>query len=255
MNQDPAKLVQLTSPEIQGALDGGVRRVVFAAGAIEQHGPHLPLATDTLIGDRLAESVAGILGDCLVGPTIPFGISPHHLPFAGTISLSRETFTGVLHDYVASMAEHGFAEILIIGSHGGNFAALAEFVSRYGSSYPGSRVAAYSDLMVFTDFLAGLNRARGVDPAEGGTHAGESETSMILNLRPGLVRRERATTGFVGELTEDLVESLFASGMPAISPTGVIGDARGASAERGDFYLSELATHIAGYLADQLAQQ
>lgn len=247
MSSGRLRLQDMTSPQIAEAMEGGARTVVFAAGATEQHGPHLPLITDTLIGDLLSGAVAELLGEALAGPALPFGISPHHMPFAGTVSLRKETFLQVLGDYVDSLAQHGFEQILIIGSHGGNFGAIEEFVRERGGRTGDAQLRAYADLMRFTEFLGSLNTQQGIRPEEGGTHAGESETSMVLASRPDLVHMDHAARGFAGELTQELVDSLFAQGMPALSEIGVVGDPRAARAEHGRFYLAQLAAHIAAH--------
>ncbi|MDP9372969.1 MAG: creatininase family protein [Chloroflexota bacterium] len=81
------KLEELSWPEVREALDAGFTTVVVAAGSIEQHGPHLPLLTDTLIGDRLVAAIVARLDGALQGPTIPFGCSEHHMSFPGTLTL------------------------------------------------------------------------------------------------------------------------------------------------------------------------
>src|SRR5262249_37459418 len=98
--------------------------LVIALGATEQHGPHLPLGTDALIGDHLARLVADRL-DAFVGPTIRIGFSDHHLEFAGTLSISEQTFSGIITDVVTSAARSGFRRLVLLPTHGGNFGPLA----------------------------------------------------------------------------------------------------------------------------------
>ena len=84
------RIVEMTWKQIKEAMEQGYRRVIFALGSIEQHGPHLPLVTDTLLGDVLAVRVAEKLGNTLVAPTIRPGCSEHHLSFPGSLSISSD---------------------------------------------------------------------------------------------------------------------------------------------------------------------
>ena len=104
--------------------DGGRDTVVIAFGATEQHGPHMPLAVDALLGDHLAQLVADRL-EAFVAPTVRIGCSSHHLDFPGTLSLEDETFHAIVADVVSSLARGGFARVIILPTHGGNFAPLA----------------------------------------------------------------------------------------------------------------------------------
>jgi len=109
-------IAQLPWPEIRTHVQAGRRTIVVAFGATEQHGPHLPLATDTLLGDELARRVAERL-DALIAPTVTIGCSSHHLAFAGTLSLTDETFAAVVRDLVDSFARSGFERAVLLPSH------------------------------------------------------------------------------------------------------------------------------------------
>ena len=104
------ELDRLTWPEVKAAIETGRDTVVIAFGATEQHGPHLPLATDALLGDHLARVIADRL-DAFVAPTVRLGCSEHHLAFPGTLSLSVTTFHGVVADLVRSLARGGFRRV------------------------------------------------------------------------------------------------------------------------------------------------
>jgi creatinine amidohydrolase len=140
-------LERMTSPQVRAALDAGRTVAVFACGAVEQHGPHLPLFMDAEHGSRLAEEVARRLGNALVAPTIRVGCSEHHMGFAGSLSLRVETFEAICRDYCVSLARHGFRFICIIPSHGGNFAPLESMLPRLNDAAgPGVQVVAFTDL-------------------------------------------------------------------------------------------------------------
>src|SRR5437763_11644664 len=111
-------------PEVRAEQERGRDTVVMAFGATEQHGPHMPLATDALLGDHLARAVAERL-DAFIAPTLRVGCSQHHLGFAGTMSIADETFHALVGDLVRSLITGGFERIVLIPTHGGNFAPLA----------------------------------------------------------------------------------------------------------------------------------
>ena len=118
------ELDKLTWPEVQAELEGGRDTVVIAFGATEQHGPHLPLSTDALLGDHLARLIADRL-DAFVAPTVRIGCSEHHLEFPGTLSVSESTFQLVVADIARSFARGGFRRVVLLPTHGGNFGPLA----------------------------------------------------------------------------------------------------------------------------------
>jgi creatinine amidohydrolase len=239
------RMEQMTAPEIQKAIERGFTTVVVGVGSTEQHGPHLPTMTDTRIGDALAHRVARKLGNALQGRTIPFGVSEHHLAFGGTVSISRETLGAILRDYVSSLARDGFRRIVFLPSHGGNFATVQEVIDESRSSHPEVAVTGFADLLGFQAFSESTSARFGVSAGASGGHAGENETSLMLALEPGLVRRERFASGYVGPLGEEQVRIILGEGMPALTPTGVLGDPTDASAEHGEAYLGLFADFLA----------
>ena len=118
------KLEEMTWPEVEAARGEGVETVIVPTASVEQHGPHLPLLTDTLIGDRVAEMTARKLGKTLVAPVIRPGLSSHHMGFPGSFTLSPETFHRVLEEYCLSLLTHGFRAFILTSGHGGNFTYL-----------------------------------------------------------------------------------------------------------------------------------
>jgi len=227
------QLDRLTWPEVEAELAGGRDTVVIAFGATEQHGRHMPLATDALIGDHLARLIAERL-DAFVAPTVRVGCSSHHLDFPGTLSLEDETFHAVVGDHVRSLARAGFGRIVLVPTHGGNFAPLAQAVERLGE-LEGVRVDALTDLGSLLRIAQLGEDEHGVPLGEGGLHAGEWETSMLLAIHPDLVHMDRAEAGYTGDM-QSAIEGMFASGVEAISPTGAIGDPARASAAHGERY-------------------
>jgi len=239
------RMEEMTWPEIRAAIEGGFTTVVFAVGSTEQHGPHLPTTTDTRIGDDLAHRVALRLGRALQARTIPVGVSEHHLAFGGTISLKRATLKAILRDYVDSLVTCGFARIVILPSHGGNFSTVQEVLDEAPTAHPGVVVTGYADLLGFAGLCERTSARFGVSAGAAGAHAGENETSMMLALEPALVRRDRFAAGYVGPLGEEQVKVILEQGMTALTANGVLGDPAGAGAERGETYLELFAEFLA----------
>lgn len=228
------ELDKLSWPEVEAELHRGRDTVVVAFGATEQHARHLPLATDALIGDHLARLVADRL-DAFVAPTVRVGCSAHHLDFPGTLSLGEQTFHAVVADLVRSLARAGFRRLVLLPTHGGNFAPLAAALEELGE-LPGTTVVALTDLGVLLEIARTGEREHGVPLSDGGLHAGEWETSMLLYIHPELVHMERAEAGYTGDLQQG-IGRMFESGVKALSENGAIGDPSHASAEHGERYL------------------
>lgn len=246
------RLAEMHWPEVREALDTGTRTVVAAAGSMEQHGPHLPFQTDTLIGTVLADAVASRLDNVIVGPTIPFGVSEHHMAFPGTITLDTPTFKEVVRQYVASLAKHGFETVAILPSHGGNFGPLASLHEDTGGRIGGARFLPFTDLMTFLDVMNRMAAENDITPQVAGAHAGESETSIVLAERPQLVLMDKAAEGFVGTFDEAASQTIFEKGMTALTANGILGDARPAQAERGRRYIDALADMLAEFVRERL---
>ena len=224
--------------------------MVVAVGAIEQHGPHLPLLVDAARGDRLAREVARLLGDALVAPTIRVGCSEHHMAFPGTLTLRRHTLEAICVDYAVSLARHGFERVCFVPSHGGNFGPLAEMLDDLRAAVaPDCRVDAYTDLVGFMGLWQDALRAVAPDlEARVGGHADIAETSELLCIRPELVRRELAAVGHVQTFDQELADRIFREGFRSVTPNGILGDARGATREIGEACIAHAARGIVDVL-------
>jgi creatinine amidohydrolase len=223
----------LTSPEVRAEIDAGRDTLVIALGATEQHGPHLPLSTDALLGDHLARRVADRL-HAFVGPTVRIGCSDHHLEFPGTLSVDAATFHGVVAGIVRSAARGGFSRVVLIPTHGGNFAPLGAALAEIGQ-VEGLRISALTDVRVLLAIAQIGEAEHGVPLSDGGLHAGEWETSLLLAVEPDLVHLERGAAGYTGDLDAAL-GAIFGSGVHTIAENGVIGDPTVASASHGERY-------------------
>ena len=243
----PVHLDRLTWADIKSEIENGRDTVIVPFGSTEQHGRHMPLGTDAVLGDEFGWALAGRLG-AFLAPTVRFGCSEHHLSFAGTISLSDETFQRIVIDVVASLSRHGFRRIVLLPTHGGNFKPLAEAIAEL-------RPVDDVKVIAFTDF-DGLVKAAfessgsyGVNPAQSGAHSGEWETSLMLALRPEQVKMDRAVTGFVGPLSE-IMEKVF-DGIQNLDENGVLGDPGPATAAAGEQYFEEMIEYLYQWVKEQ----
>ncbi len=217
------KLAALTSPEA-GKLAAAGALLAVPVAATEQHGPHLPLSTDTDLAVALCARLAAARPGVLAAPPVAYGASGEHQDFPGTLSIGAEAVELLLVELCRS-ATRTFSRVLLVSTHGGNAGAVRRAEQRLRAE---SR-----------DILAWL-------PAwEGDAHAGRAETSLELALAPDRVRPGRAAAGNTRPLTE-LMPELRRSGVRAVSPNGVLGDPAGASAAEGAALLGRL-------LADLLA--
>jgi creatinine amidohydrolase len=228
-------LERMAWPEVEAAIVGGMRTAVVCAASSEQHGPHLPEATDALLGEAYAEGLARRLGDALVAPVIRPGCSEHHMAFAGSLTISPELLMDILDAYFDSLRRHGFEAFVVFSSHGGNFPVLAE----WERTRRPERTVVISDMHVFDVAFDAIRPFGREDRA--GPHAEVLETSMMLHLHPELVHMERAEPGFTGEMELD---DLLEKGMRAISQNGIIGNPVGADAEMGAAVLDALVERL-----------
>jgi creatinine amidohydrolase len=242
-----ADMTRMTSPDVAAALAQGNDTAIVVLGAQEQHGAHLPLATDSMWGEHLAALLAERLGGALIAPVVPVGVSPEHMRFAGTISLRPETLVAILEDYLTSLERHGFRRIVVLPSHGGNFAPLADALPLLAEHHPALHIIAYTDLIGLVDAAATVATSLDVTPDEAGAHAGEWETSMILAFEPSAVHPERGAAGYLGPLAP-VFDRINRDGMESVTPNGVLGDPEKATAEHGRAYLARITDLIGDHV-------
>jgi mycofactocin precursor peptide peptidase len=215
--QAACDLAGLTSAEAGAQAAAGALLAVPAAST-EQHGPHLPLSTDTDLAVALCRRLAASRPGVLVAPAVAYGASGEHEGFAGTISIGQDALELLLVELCRS-ATRTFPRVLLVSTHGGNAAAVRRAARRLRGE---SR-----------DVLAWM-------PAwEGDAHAGRTETSLQLALAAHRVRLDRAERGNTRPLAE-LMPQLRRSSVRAVSPNGVLGDPAGASAAEGAVLLGAL---------------
>jgi creatinine amidohydrolase len=244
---------ELTWPEAEalGKRDDVVG--LIPTGALEQHGPHLPLGTDFLAADALARAVAERLPvPVVVTPTLAAGLSDHHLAFPGTVSLSRETFRGWIEAHIAGLERMRIGRIAIFSGHGGNFAFIGALAKEYYERGSDTQVIAYDDLLGFVRVMDEAARACGMEAPPTDVHAGSLETSFALAcFEPGLVRDFAGVEGYTAA-EEGWMERIWSDGLGALTSTGVLGDPAGSSAEAGQAIFDALTAELAGWIAREL---
>jgi mycofactocin system creatininase family protein len=213
----------VTWPEVAATANGFL--LALPVGSLEQHGPHLPLDTDTRIAVALARGLAGARPDVFVAPPVGYGASGEHAGFAGTLLVGHTVLAELLMELVRS-ARASFAGVVVVSTHGGNHEGLSLFKERCRAD--GEAV------LVWPAVVPG-----------GDAHAGRTETSLMLAIDPAAVRLERAEAGNTGAL-EALLPRLRAEGVRPVSSNGVLGDPTGASAAEGEALLSALTADLIG---------
>ncbi len=226
---------QLTSPQI-AEIDKSTP-VILPIAATEQHGPHLPLATDRMIGEHFCAMLNEAMPkDVLILPAIGIGCSEHHTVFAGSLSYRHETMLQQMQDIFHWITHYGFSNLIVFNSHGGNQAIGKTFLESFGFRHPQCKVVFVTWWQLIHQQL--LKIAEGGPDATG--HAGELETSLILLIAPHLVQMDKAPD-FANTSTYDWAKVNMLEGTKAslyrnfkqISPTGVMGTPKLGTREKG----------------------
>jgi len=214
------RLADLAWPDVAEVASRSL--LAIPLGSTEQHGPHLPCTTDTDLAVALTDALAARRDDVVVAPPLAYGSAGEHAAFPGTLSIGGPAFEQVVVELGRSA--DAFAGVVFVSAHGGNADALARAVAVLRGE--GRRA------MVWSPVVAG-----------GDAHAGRTETSMLLALRPEAVDLERATPGDTRPI-RDLLPLLRAGGVAAIAPNGVLGDPLAATAESGSVLVRSLADDL-----------
>ena len=225
----PHRLADLTSLQV-GALAAADAVLAVPVGACEQHGPHLPLGTDSDIGIALCTALATARQQVVLAPAVSYGSSGEHDGFAGTVSIGQDALEHLLIELGRSAAAT-FTRILLVSTHGGNAAPVTRAVQVLRGE--GRNVCAW-----------------GPSSADSDAHAGRTETSIQLALNPGRVDLSAAQIGNTRPLVE-LLPMMRNGGVCAVSANGVLGDPRGASAEHGRKLLEQLTAQLVTFVDDR----
>jgi mycofactocin system creatininase family protein len=218
---------------------GGRPLVLIPTGSTEQHGPHLPLETDSVIAATVAKGVAERLkttsfaADVVIAPTITFGASGEHQGFAGTTSIGQDVLQSFVIEVVRSMSLWA-GRIIFVNAHGGNVASLTLAVSQMIDE---KHVVAWVPCST----------------VGGDSHAGRTETSLMLHIAPTSVDLSRAVVGNTDPL-RSLLPALSSNGVRSVSESGILGDPTGASASEGvallDTMIADVTQRIIHAVAD-----
>jgi creatinine amidohydrolase len=249
---------KLTWPEINDAIEAD-QVCVVPCGAVEQHGAHLPLDVDIVCPTGIARGAGQAIPDkMLVLPTVSYGYTGHVMDFPGTINCHYEHFMSMVLDVAKSLAYHGFKKILLLNGHGSNMPNL-DLVSRRANLETDAEcvVCAWWNLLTIDkDFLPGWRESK----FPGGcAHAGELETSLYLYLSEEDVRKDEITNDVISFNEDDSPFSyvdLFGQGPATViswtssySESGVLGEAKLASVEKGKRAYDEAVKQLVAYIS------
>lgn len=194
--------------------------LLIPLGSTEQHGPHLPLSTDSIVAEAWASRLAEVNTGVVVAPVLAYGSAGEHQSFAGTFSIGQEALTLVLVE-LARSARHHYDRVVFVSGHAGNLDPIRRAISQLRDE--GHDVAGLLPVLPGAD-----------------AHAGRAETSLMLHLRPDLVDLTKAEPGNTGSISS-LLNDMVSGGVSSVSSNGILGDPSGASATEGIQLLEVLA--------------
>ncbi len=228
-------------PAIRKQIARGRKRVILPIGSVEQHGAHLPVATDVIIAEEIARRVSRLV-DAFVLPPIFYGASYEHKPLFN-LSIRNETLGSLIGDICVSLAENGFNKIILLNTHYGNEAVLSSITQGIYNNIPKGTLIYNLSYWMLLDNKMG--------------HADANETSIMLAIRPELVSMRSAKTGKikVGKIksNEDLVLSkltVIPSSFPRFASSGVWGDPRKANSRNGRIMLDKVSRKLTSTIKD-----
>ena len=225
--------------------------VVIPIASIEQHGPHLPVMTDTRLGHEIAVRAARkaqAKRPTVVTPVVWMGLSEHHMPFGGTLIVSHATFRAILRDLITALTRHGFRDILISNSHGGNIIAMQQIADELSPELDAT--------IVTTTYVTegGEAFASLMEDQANVMHACEGETSMMMAVEPDLVDASDLGALKQGEGPGGFLRAGRASyrwrPFAHVTANGVSGDPTRANAEKGEALLEAGAEAVARLITD-----
>lgn len=230
---------------------------VIPTGSLEQHGPHLPILTDSIIASEVLKHVRDAISQkasIVILPTIPYGCSYEHIDTFGTISIRLDTYLKLLGDIIESLSRIGAKKIAIANAHGGNSNILRALVSEFSDKY-NVFIAVIEIFKLATSIFLKYKESTEI----GAFHAGELETSLMLYLNDKLVRKDKVAKGIPQKFFDK--DSYFYLMSPKgigrfswktkeISKTGIIGDATLATKEKGEKIFKELVNEVSNILLE-----
>jgi creatinine amidohydrolase len=223
--------------------------VIVPVASMEQHGPHLPVEVDSILGETIAHRSAAKIaarGQAVtVLPTVWTGLSEHHMSFGGTITLDFTGFAAVIEGIVRSVQRHGFRRVVLLNAHGGNENALRTIVDDLSPKLK-------LPLVQFTYWYAAAVPIAKILEKQGGlTHACEAETSLMMAVRPDLVAIDRIPVPASNQ-TADVPSGVYRwRDLGSRTETGALGHPEAASAEKGERLFDAISTAVADKLCDK----
>ena len=247
----PLILADMSWPEVR-AIQDKIDMVLIPVGSNEQHGPNLALSMDIKGSTHFANAVSAKANPrFLVAPSMPWGVSYHHMNFPGTITLSSATFIQTLVEVVDSLMQHGFTRFFIVNGHGGNQAPLGDALVRIHEELAPDFIG--SGLYIhFSD--RSIDKAFGVTNIVG--HACERETSVAMHFMPEIVKQNALAKGELTDLTLGIREKMKAYHVTVpyrfdrYTTNGALGDARDASAAYGKALMDNAVANFIGLMED-----
>lgn len=245
-----------TADEISrlGEEDGSI--LLLPVGSIEQHGKHLPVATDTLLVEAVATAAAEEVPDdlpILVAPPCWAGYSPHHLSFGGTFTLKAPTMQSLLSELADSALGNGFDALMFVNGHGGNIPHIGVVTSTVGERHPEAEILGVTYFQLAEPFVDEIRESE----VGGMSHGGEFETSLMLHFYPELVRTGRFDAEPLDEPYDQGLDDMFQGGplgiyrrFEAYSDSGAIGAPELASAEKGEELATGLITSLGSIITE-----
>jgi creatinine amidohydrolase len=240
---------ELTAADLREKAQAGAI-VLLPVGSMEQHGPHLPVGVDTFLSEGVCKAAAEAIAAetaVVVAPTLWCGMAEHHMAYGGTFTLDIPTYRAVLLCLLKSLERHGFKRVLIVNGHGGNIAALGAFLPDFAREIPSLALRVTTPYepaqQAMSEILEDQKRVH---------HACEAETSMMMVLAPDTVRREKLAEahGPPHWTPQPPGVARYVSFRDATA-SGVIGDARRASAQKGEKLVAAVRDAILAILRDQ----
>lgn len=226
--------VRRLSDAVSAEIPAGEAIVLVPLGSTEQHGPHLPLDTDTRIAVAIAEAAAARRTQVWVAPAMPYGSSGEHAAFTGTLSIGTDVLRSALIEVVRSAAA-SFRAVIFVNGHGGNVEAIRSAVNQM--QHEGHAVTHWWPTV-----------------SGGDAHAGRTETSLMLAIAPDSVLVDALEAGETAPLRE-LLPAMREGGVIAVSENGVLGDPTGASVEEGAMLLDQLVQDLLVAVDESVAGQ
>jgi creatinine amidohydrolase len=242
------RFAEMTAPEI-GQIDRDIL-VLIPVGSIEQHGPHLPVDTDTRLVTAIAEAMEE-KEDILLAPTIWMGHSPHHLSFGGTLSAGHRLMADNMVQMARCFEGMGFRRLLFLNGHGGNNLPLGMVLQTLKEELPLLKCWACNYWQIADEGICAIRESR----MGGMGHAGELETSLYMYLAPEKVRTEKIEDA--GEMdpnhwfrTEMFLapKAMTTRNFKEFTPTGVFGNPSLAGAEKGGRFFDAIITAMGTFI-------